>query len=64
MVNKMRILICKRCGWDWGTRKDKTPKYCPKCKSKYWNTERIRKPIHNEIKKEIEVITEKTMAIQ
>jgi len=40
---KTRILVCKRCGWDWGTRKENDPKNCPKCCSPYWNKERVRK---------------------
>lgn len=27
---------CLRCGHKWTPRK-KQPKYCPKCKSPYWN---------------------------
>jgi predicted Zn-ribbon and HTH transcriptional regulator len=37
-----RVLKCKRCGWDWATRHVTEPVHCPKCKSPYWNRERMR----------------------
>ena len=42
-MSKIRILKCNRCGWEWATRRDKDPNYCPKCKSPYWNKSRVRK---------------------
>ncbi len=27
---------CLRCGWDWIPR-GKKPKFCPKCKTSYWD---------------------------
>jgi len=31
--------VCKRCGADWKERV-KNPRYCPLCKSPYWDKER------------------------
>ncbi len=31
---------CKRCGHEWIKRQD-VPIVCPKCKSPYWNKEKI-----------------------
>jgi hypothetical protein len=38
-------LKCNRCGHEWIPRDEKPPKVCPnpKCKSPYWNKERVRK---------------------
>lgn len=38
-------LKCKRCDYEWIPRRDEPPKTCAskKCKSPYWNKERIRK---------------------
>ena len=45
IFNKLKLLTheCNRCGYIW-TSKDKEPKTCanPKCRSKYWNKERVR----------------------
>jgi len=35
------IYVCKRCGHVWKARKGSVPKVCPKCKSPYWNKEKI-----------------------
>ena len=43
LTGKIRILNCNRCKHEWATRNKKDPKYCPKCKSPYWNKPRIRK---------------------
>ncbi len=43
MIDKNRVLFCNRCYHHWGKRKKGTPKYCPKCKSPYWNKKRKRK---------------------
>lgn len=41
----MNIHKCLRCSHDWASRgSTEKPKYCPSCKSKYWNTERVRNP--------------------
>ena len=32
---------CKRCGADWQERVN-DPRYCPLCKSPYWNKEKVR----------------------
>lgn len=31
---------CERCGHCWRTKTDKLPKFCPKCKTIYWNRPR------------------------
>jgi uncharacterized paraquat-inducible protein A len=39
-------LVCTRCGHEWYAKDpNKLPKVCPnlKCKSPYWDRERIRK---------------------
>lgn len=33
---------CERCGHEWKRRSADLPKVCPKCKSPYWNKERVR----------------------
>lgn len=33
---------CKRCSHEWTPRSNKPPRVCPKCKSPYWDRERIR----------------------
>jgi predicted Zn-ribbon and HTH transcriptional regulator len=33
---------CKRCGHEWKP-KVKNPVQCPKCRSPYWDRERIKK---------------------
>lgn len=35
-------LGCKRCGYKWGTKLDKKPSVCPRCKSKYWHEHKTR----------------------
>lgn len=36
-------LICKRCGHTWTPRNgSRLPKVCPKCKSPYWDKERVK----------------------
>jgi len=32
---------CLRCGFTWFARTDK-PKICPYCKTRYWNTPKVR----------------------
>jgi predicted Zn-ribbon and HTH transcriptional regulator len=34
---------CERCGHSWKRRSEKLPKTCPKCRSPYWDKERVRK---------------------
>lgn len=33
---------CKRCEHEWIPRQEREPVFCPKCRSPYWNMERIR----------------------
>ena len=35
------IHACNRCGCVWTSRRE--PKTCSKCRSPYWNKERLRK---------------------
>jgi len=39
---EIMILECKRCGWKWAPRK-KEVIICPKCKSAYWNKDKMRR---------------------
>ena len=34
---------CKRCNYTWTQRKKQKPVQCPRCKSCYWNRERVYK---------------------
>lgn len=34
--------VCQRCGHKWIPRHENRPKICPKCKSPYWDRERVR----------------------
>jgi len=38
---------CKRCGYEWDSRKEK-PKSCPNCKRYDWNNDKIIKESKNE----------------
>ena len=40
---------CPCCNHSWYGQTPNMPKVCPKCKSPYWNKERVRK-----VKKELE----------
>lgn len=42
---KIPILKCKRCEHKWYPRSANLPKVCGKCKSPYWNRERLRNKI-------------------
>lgn len=39
---EMNTVTCKRCGNTWVNRIEH-PRYCPKCKSFYWDVEPINK---------------------
>ena len=41
MIND-NILSCIRCNHSWRMRGKNSPKYCPRCKSPYWNKPRKR----------------------
>jgi len=43
---------CERCGHIWITRIKTMPKFCPKCKSLYWNRERVSKKKEGNFDKE------------
>lgn len=32
--------LCERCGHEWPPKGEGEPKFCPKCKSPYWNKPR------------------------
>jgi len=34
---KIDKYVCERCGHKWISRIKTLPKFCPKCKSNYWN---------------------------
>lgn len=39
----IHTLQCTRCGNVWAPRSfDQLPRYCPSCKSPYWNKTRVR----------------------
>lgn len=39
-VNKsLKILTCKRCGYQWVPRVDTKPKSCALCKNHYWDSD-------------------------
>lgn len=40
MIKNDNTLFCFRCYHRWKKRIQKPPKYCPKCKSPYWNRPR------------------------
>ncbi len=33
---------CKRCEYNWPSKKD-NPVQCPRCKSPYWNRDRLKR---------------------
>lgn len=44
-MNKPIIYHCNRCKYYWSGRNRhplQPPKYCPRCKSPYWNKKRLR----------------------
>lgn len=41
----MEIMQCNRCKHKWYKRKPDRSKWCPKCKSPYWDKERVRRVI-------------------
>ena len=40
-IDKNRIRICKRCGYNWFGRSDIPPKVCPLCSSPYWAHDKL-----------------------
>ena len=40
---KLPSLTCLRCTHTWIPRKPVEPKFCPKCRSPYWNKPRTKK---------------------
>lgn len=42
-MEKVNIWKCKRCGHEWIPRKKEKPRFCPKCRSIYWDTPKINK---------------------
>ena len=39
----VRKRTCRRCDYSWTPRKKQKPAQCPRCKSCYWNRERMKK---------------------
>lgn len=46
MAKKVELNVmgyrCERCGHEWQPRNEEEPRVCPKCKSPYWDRERVR----------------------
>ena len=42
---KIELCTCTRCGWQWYPKTPEKPKTCAnqKCRSPYWDRERVRK---------------------
>jgi len=38
----MKKETCLRCGHDWYKRTPKKPKVCPKCKTPYWDSKKLK----------------------
>jgi predicted Zn-ribbon and HTH transcriptional regulator len=34
--------LCERCGHTWVPKENTKPRVCPKCKSPYWDTPRLK----------------------
>jgi uncharacterized OB-fold protein len=49
---KLPTVICNRCGHKWIPRVE-NPRWCSKCRSPYWNKERINKKNKGEILNEL-----------
>ncbi len=41
-IPQLATFTCKRCLGTW-TPRNPQPQQCPKCRSPYWNKERVRK---------------------
>lgn len=39
---KLKKLSCKRCDHNWLQRTERLPIVCPRCKSPYWNTNKVK----------------------
>ena len=42
-IKELKILTCKRCGYQWVPRIVLKPSRCAKCKSMYWDDDRTMK---------------------
>ncbi len=51
-MSKIMGYACLRCGHTWLPRKGKTPKWCPSCKTPYWDKPRRPKQAKQESKQE------------
>jgi predicted Zn-ribbon and HTH transcriptional regulator len=47
MKIEVKVLECKRCGYDWMPRQ-KDVRQCPSCRSVLWDVERTEKRIKKE----------------
>jgi len=53
---------CKRCGDDWNA-KIENPRYCPLCKSPYWDKDKVRFPKEANEKADESILREDEPAI-
>ena len=42
MTETIKKLLCLRCDHEWFPTSTKKPETCPRCKSKLWETKKIR----------------------
>jgi hypothetical protein len=40
---RIEVLKCERCLYTWMPRGGKLPMTCPKCRTPYWKTKRLKK---------------------
>jgi len=44
---KVKKYTCERCGHSWVSRIKTLPRFCPRCKTLYWNIPRREKKENN-----------------
>ena len=49
-LDMVKILKCKRCGYEWPQRFDRLPKKCAKCRTPLWNIPRRKDKVTEWIK--------------
>jgi DNA-directed RNA polymerase subunit RPC12/RpoP len=54
-MDMLKKYKCQRCNAEWLPRSEK-PIACPRCKSTYWNKERVRPPKKQKPPKELPVV--------
>ncbi len=50
--NKMKTYNYKRCEHEWYPRIDTAPIQCPKCKSQYWNIDKVKLEVNENVSKD------------